>query len=172
MRNTAEPLSGVDQRELARIVGKHDSALLALVSETVNVRLLTDDEFTALSTTLALDADDPDANEADRLAAVLAEHTTCYWAANMSERPLRERLPLADRQHLIAFTRSHSPGLLPAAHAVNVRWLSDAEVDALADMLLDVFGASLDGMDEPSEQGAEADRLAGLLQQHRLSYWE
>lgn len=172
MRREAQPLSDVDQRELARVVGKHDSDLLELVYGTVNVRLLTDDEFTALSTALAVDADDPDAAEADRLAAVLAQHTAGYWAADMSERPLRERLPLADRQRLIAFTRSHSPGLLSAAHAVNVRWLSDAEVDALADMLLDVFGATLDGTDEPSEPGAEADRLAGLLHQHRLAYWE
>lgn len=88
-RGQPQSLSDTDQHELARIVGKHDSALLALVYEAVNVRLLT-----------------------------------------------------------------------------------DAEVDALAAMLLDVFEASLNGTDEPSEQGEQADRLAGLLQQQRLSYWQ
>lgn len=171
-RDRPQSLSDADQHELARIVGKHDSALLALVYEAINVRLLTDAEFTALATTLALDADDPDVHEADRLAAILARHTAGHWADDTSGRPRQKWLPLGDRQRLITFTQEHAPDLLPAAQAVNVRWLTDAEVDALAAVLLDVFEASLNGTDEPSEQGARADRLAGLLQQQRLSYWE
>ena len=77
-RRQPQSLSDVDERELARIVGKHDSVLLALVYEAVNVRLLTDDEFTALSTALTLDADDPDANEADRLAGLVQQHRLSY----------------------------------------------------------------------------------------------
>lgn len=134
----------------------------------IDLRLLTDDEFDALSTALAVDADDPDAAAADRLAVLLTQHTARY---EVSDTPLRARLRPTDRQRLIALARRHSPDLLPVAHAVNVRWLTDAEVDALADMLLDVMVASLDHMDEPSEEGDAADRLAGLLQHHRLSWW-
>ena len=164
-------LTDLEQRELARIIGKHDSTLLDLVYGAINIRLLTDDEFAALSEALALEEDDPDEEEADRFAALLFPHCASHWSSDEPDPPLRKRLRPADKRRLIALTLSHAPDLLPVAHAVNLRWLTDPEVNALSDSLLDVFLASLDG-DEPSDRGAEADKLAGLLQQHRLTFWE
>lgn len=167
-----DPLSDVDQRELARIVGKEDSSLLGLVFEAVNVRLLTDAEHAALSEVLALDEDDPDEQEAERLAALLAHHSAQYWSSDEPDPPLRMRLRPSEKRRLLALTRAHAPELLPIAHDVNRRWLTDAEVTALEGMLTDVFLDSLDRGSEPTRRGAAADDLTALLQQHRLSFWE
>ena len=65
-----------------------------------------------------------------------------------------------------------APDLLPLAReAVNARWLTDEECEALTSVLLGAFLARLHPDDEPDRQGAEADDLLGRIEMQRASYW-
>lgn len=65
-----------------------------------------------------------------------------------------------------------APELLPLARdAVNARWLTTEECEALVSALLDVFLDSLDRHDEPTREGAEADDLIGRIEMQREDYW-
>lgn len=82
--------------------------------------------------------------------------------------------PLTPREHrrLTEIIGRESPDLLPLARdAVNSRWLTDDECQALVDVLLNVFLDSLDRDDEPSREGAEADDLLGRTEMQRQDYW-
>ena len=66
-----------------------------------------------------------------------------------------------------------APELTPLARdAVNARWLSTAECEALTSVLLQVLLDSLDDRDEPSREGVEADTLLGRVEMQRRDYWD
>ena len=58
-----------------------------------------------------------------------------------------------------------------ATDAVNQRWLSDEEAEALSRVALDEFLAHLGPGDEPDREGAEADDLLGMIEMQRRGYW-
>ena len=65
-----------------------------------------------------------------------------------------------------------APELLPLARdAVNARWLTTEECEALVSALLNVFLDPVDRDDEPTPEGAEADDLLGRIEMQREAYW-
>ena len=85
---------------------------------------------------------------------------------------LPEPLTPTEHRRLAEIVELASPDLLPLARdAVNARWLTDEECEALSSVLLGVFVADLGPNDEPDREGAEADDLLGRLQQQRAGYW-
>jgi hypothetical protein len=83
--------------------------------------------------------------------------------------------PLTPREHqrLVAIIEREAPKLLEIARdAVNARWLTDEEAQALSRVLLDVFLRSLDQYDEPDREGLEADDLLGRVEMQRRGYWD
>jgi hypothetical protein len=83
--------------------------------------------------------------------------------------------PLTPREHqrLVAIIDREAPELLAMAqNAVNGRWLTNGEAEALNRVLLDVFLRSLDQDDEPSREGVEADDLLGRVEMQRRGYWD
>jgi hypothetical protein len=84
-----------------------------------------------------------------------------------------EPLTSRERHRLVAIIEREAPELLPLAQdAVNARWLTDDEAEALNRVLLDVFLRSRDQDDEPSREGAEADDLLGRVEMQRRGYWD
>jgi hypothetical protein len=82
--------------------------------------------------------------------------------------------PLTPTEHrrVIEIVGREAPDLLPLARdAVNTRWLTDDECEALASVVLRVFLAHIGPDDEPDQQGVEADDLLGRIQMQRTSYW-
>jgi hypothetical protein len=82
--------------------------------------------------------------------------------------------PLTPKEHrrLSEIIGREAPELLPLARdAVNARWLSTDECEALTNVLLRVFLDSLDRDDEPSREGAKADDLLGRIEMQRQDYW-
>jgi len=82
--------------------------------------------------------------------------------------------PLTTAQHdrLVRIVERRAPALLPLARdAVNKRWLSDEEVEALAGVALAEFLDHLGPDDEPDREGVEADNLLGVIEMQRRSYW-
>lgn len=82
--------------------------------------------------------------------------------------------PLTAEAHarLVAIIEETAPELLPLARdAVNTRWLTIDECEALTGALLGVFLDSLNGDDEPTREGADADDLLGRVQMQREDYW-
>ena len=85
---------------------------------------------------------------------------------------LPEPLTPRERQRLVTIIQREAPNLLAIARdAVNARWLTDDEVEALNRVLLDVFLRSLDHDDEPNREGVEADNLLGRIEMQRRGYW-
>ena len=65
-----------------------------------------------------------------------------------------------------------APDLLPLARdAMNARWLTDEECEALTSIVLDASLAHRGPDDEPDRQGDEADHLLGRIEMQRESYW-
>lgn len=83
--------------------------------------------------------------------------------------------PLTPREHglLVGIMEREAPDLLDVARdAVNTRWLTDEEAEALNRVLLDVFLRSLGQDDGPSREGVEADGLLGSVEMQRRGFWE
>ena len=73
---------------------------------------------------------------------------------------------------LVALVERRAPDLRPiAAHAVNQRWLSDSEAEALSDVALQEFLDHLGPDDEPDQEGVDADDLLGVIEMQRRGYW-
>lgn len=86
---------------------------------------------------------------------------------------LPEPLSPRERRRLVEIIEVEAPELVPIARdAVNVRWLTDDEVEALNRVLLGVLLRSLDNDDEPDPKGVEADSLLGRLEMQRRAYWQ
>lgn len=85
----------------------------------------------------------------------------------------RPRQPLTSSQHLrlIKLVEGRAPDLRAlATDAVNQRWLSDEECEALSRVALDEFLAHLGPDDEPDREGVEADDLLGIIEMQRRSF--
>ena len=86
----------------------------------------------------------------------------------------RSQQPLTSVQHrwLIALVQRRAPDLRAlATDAVNQRWLSDDECEALSRVALDEFLAHLGPDDEPDREGVKADDLLGVIEMQRRSFW-
>ena len=87
------------------------------------------------------------------------------------DRP-HEPLTPKELRRLVAIVEREAPNLLPVARdAINERWLTDEECEALVSVVLGVFLAHLGSDDEPDREGAEADDLLGRIEMQRASYW-
>jgi hypothetical protein len=83
-----------------------------------------------------------------------------------------EPLSPREQRRLIGIIEVEAPDLVPIARdAVNARWFTDDEVEALNRVLLNVFLRSLDRDDEPDAKGVEADNLLGRVEMQRRAYW-
>ena len=85
---------------------------------------------------------------------------------------LPEPLTPKEHQRLVSVIDRAAPELLPLARdAVNKRWLTNEECEALVSALFGVFLDSLDQDDEPRREGTEADDLLGRVEMQREEYW-
>jgi hypothetical protein len=88
------------------------------------------------------------------------------------ERP-PEPLTPSERRRLVEIVGREKPALAPLAEeAVNARWLTDEECEALVSVLLGVFTRHLGPDDEPDREGVEADSLLGRIEMQRRGYWQ
>lgn len=83
-----------------------------------------------------------------------------------------EPLTQTQRDRLVGIVSRRAPALVSVAEAVNRRWLTDEECEALSDVALGEFLAHLGPNDEPDREGREADDLLGLIEMQRRSYWQ
>ena len=90
----------------------------------------------------------------------------------MSRVNLPEPLTTKEHRRLVGIIERVAPELLPVARdAVNARWLTTEECEALVSALLNVFLNSLGCDDEPTREGAEADDLLGRIEMQREDFW-
>jgi hypothetical protein len=74
-------------------------------------------------------------------------------------------------RRLARIVRRRAPDLLPTAEAVNQRWLSDEECEALSRVALAELLDHLDPDDEPDQEGVDADDLLGVIETQRRGFW-
>jgi hypothetical protein len=83
-------------------------------------------------------------------------------------------MPLSPAQHrvLVDLTERYAPHLTALARdAVNRRWLTQDECDALGGLMLAISLEHLGPGGEPEGEGREADLLAGRLAMQAREFW-
>jgi len=96
-------------------------------------------------------------------------HQRAYAAC--LDRPPQPLTRLQSRR-LARIVRRRAPDLVPTAEAVNQRWLSDEECEALSRVTRAEFLDHLGPNDQPDQEGVDADDLLGVIEMQRRGFWQ